>query len=116
MPTDNFSFLVDRVSAALDAAALQHQVHASNIANRDSEGHVRLKLAFDRAFGVLEGGAAGPMPPPRPYVIPEAGGQKASLEEDLLAMSKNTMNYQALSKALSRYFSIANAIANGGRS
>ena len=116
MPTDNYAMLVERVTAALNTASLQHQVHVSNIANRESEGYARLKVAFDRAIGLANSAdGSTSLQSARPYVVRDAQASPVSLEEDLMAMSKNTMNYQALTKALSRYFSIASAISNGGK-
>ncbi|MCW7540878.1 hypothetical protein OOT46_23945 [Aquabacterium sp. A7-Y] len=121
MPTPNYALLVEQISTSLTAASMQNRVSASNIANRDSEAYVRLKVAFDQALGAAgEGpataGLAGLQPPAGPRVVPDVSNPKVSLEEELLELSKNTMNYQAMAKALSRYFSIAEAIASGGRS
>jgi flagellar basal-body rod protein FlgB len=38
-----------------------------------------------------------------------------SLEEDMVALSSNAANYHALARALSRYFSIVEAVAVSGR-
>src|SRR6218665_2053018 len=100
---------IDQVSAALSVASLRHQVIASNIANRDTEGHQRMKVAFDRAWD------AGDAAPLRAKVVPESAARMPSLEEDMVALSTNGLDYQALARALSRYLSIAQTIANGGR-
>lgn len=111
--------VTELVRSALDAATLRSQVLASNIANRDSVGHVRMKVAFDAAMGQANAASPGTgMPrdgsPMQATLVPDTSG--ASLEEDLLALSKNTLNYQALTRALSRHLSISSLIANGGRS
>jgi flagellar basal-body rod protein FlgB len=119
MPTPNFRLVIDQVSAALNAASLQNRVTASNIANRDSEGFVRMRLSFDRAMldaATPFAGSTGTRDAVRsvlPHVV--ADERSASLEEDLMTLSKNTLHYQALVKSLSRYLSIASAIANAGR-
>lgn len=99
--------VIEQVSAALSVAGLRHQVIASNIANRDSVGYQRLALRFADALN-----AAGPA-----QVVPEERASAAlpALEEDMLALSGNAMNYQALAKALAKYFTIAETIASGGR-
>jgi flagellar basal-body rod protein FlgB len=104
--------VVDQVSAALALASLRHQVIASNVANRDSVGYQRLALRFADALGRDDAAA--------PRVVAEvstSGAEAAapSLEEDMLALSSNAMNYQALARALARYFTIAETVASGGR-
>ncbi|ARN19329.1 flagellar basal body rod protein FlgB [Piscinibacter gummiphilus] len=102
---------VDQVAAALSVASLRNQVIAANIANRDVAGYQRMAVAFEQALD-----AAGATPPgARAVVVPEPGTAGASLEQDMVALSGNALNYQALARALSRYFSIAQTIANGGR-
>jgi flagellar basal body rod protein FlgB len=96
--------VVDQVAASMSARTLQQQVVASNIANRDAPGYQRLRLEFERAF---EG--------TRPRVVADASAAPPSLEDDLVAMTANAGRYAALSRMLSRYFSIASAVA-GGRS
>lgn len=119
MTTQHYALLVEQISSSLTAASLQNQVSASNIANRDSAGYQRLKVAFDQALssagGLPAAGVAGLPPVAVPRIVPDDSARAVSLEEDLLTLSKNTMNYQALAKALGRYFSIAGAIASGGK-
>ena len=99
---------VDQVSSALSLASLRNQALASNIANRETEGYQRLQAQFSEA---LRGGAA------HPVIAPEAAtGAAPSLEQDMVALSTNALHYQALARVLSRYFSIQETIASGGRS
>lgn len=101
--------VADQMSAALSVASLRHQVIASNIAHRDSVDYQRMTLRFADAMGREEAAA--------PQVVAEeslARG-KPSLEQDMLALSGNAMNYQVLARALARYFTIAGTIASGGR-
>lgn len=94
---------IERISAALSLANLKHQVIANNIANRDTEGYRRLAVRFDAAME-------------RGRVVPAenaaAGIGPVSLEQDLVALSANSAHYEAMTKVLSRYFSIARAITN----
>jgi flagellar basal-body rod protein FlgB len=98
--------VVDQVSAALSLASLKHQVIASNIANRDTQGYRRLQVSFDAAMEqadvVAEPASANDVAP-------------VSLEQDLVAMSSNAAQYASLARVLSRYFSILSAITNYSR-
>jgi flagellar basal body rod protein FlgB len=104
MPVAAVSVL-DQVSAAMSVKSLQHQVIASNIANRDTQGYQRLKLQFDHA---LDQARAVP-------VTTEMPTANVSLEQDLVALSSNTAQYQVLARVLSRYFSIIATITSQNR-
>jgi flagellar basal-body rod protein FlgB len=109
MPTLNPA-TIEQISAALSVTHLRHQTIASNIANRDAQGYQRLAVSFNEALN-----AAGEQP--RASIVSETTDPTAappSLEEDMVALSSNAMNYQALVKALSRYLSIQQTIASGG--
>jgi flagellar basal-body rod protein FlgB len=114
--------VVDQVSSALSFASLRNQVIASNIANRDTQGYQRIKARFDEALGasfqsMASPGAAGSAERSyrRATVAVDNDGPAPSVEEDMVSLSTNALNYQALARALSRYFSIAETIASGGR-
>jgi flagellar basal body rod protein FlgB len=98
--------VIDQISASLSVSSLRNQVIASNIANRDTVGYRRLQVNFKRAMDGA-GSAA---------VTGERASAPVSLEQDLVALSSNSMQYQALAHTLSRYFSIISAITspNGG--
>lgn len=93
--------VVDQVSAALSVASLRHQVIASNVANRDTDGYQRLKLQFDRAM------SAG--------IAVDAATEPPSLEQDMVELSANAAHYGALTRVLTRYFSIVSAITSYSR-
>jgi flagellar basal-body rod protein FlgB len=97
--------VVDQVSASLSLRSLQHQVIASNIANRDTQGYQRLRLTFD---GALEQAGTA-------RVDVDGATAPASLEQDLVSMSSNSAQYQALARVLSRYFSIISTITSQNR-
>lgn len=99
------SSVVDQISASLSVASLQHQVIASNIANRDTQGYQRLKLGFDQAMD-----RAGAV-----TVTTDTADSPVSLEQDLVALSSNSARYEALARVLSRYFSIVGAITSYSR-
>jgi flagellar basal-body rod protein FlgB len=96
---------IDQIAAAMSVKSLQHQVIASNIANRDTPGYQRMKVEFDRA---LRAGHA-------PQVTLDATGTAVSLEHDVVALSSNAGQYAALARALSRYFAILSTITSPSR-
>lgn len=96
---------IDQVSNALSLASLRHEVIASNIANRDAEGYQRLQVRFDATMQRAE-------------VVPVPGDvadPQIAIEQDAVALSTNSAQYEALARVLSRYFSILNAITNYSR-
>jgi flagellar basal body rod protein FlgB len=97
--------VVEQISAAMSVCNLQHQVNVANIANRDTQGYQRLKLQFDHAMDHAA--------PPR--VVTDQSSAPVSLEQDLVSMSTNLMQYQTMARAVGRYFSLATAIANPNR-
>ncbi len=94
--------VIEQVSASMSNRSLQHQLIASNIANRDTPGYQRLKLQFDHALGAAVSSADAP-------------DTAVSLEQDLVALSSNVSQYQAMARVLNRYFSILAAITNQSR-
>jgi flagellar basal-body rod protein FlgB len=80
-------------------------VIASNIANRNAEGYQRLKVGFERAFD--EAGRAS--------VVVDGSNATVSLEDDVVALSTNATQYQALARVLNRYFFVLAAITNPNR-
>jgi flagellar basal-body rod protein FlgB len=98
--------VIDQVSAALSLASLKHEVIASNIANRDTQGYQRLQVRFDAAME-----RANVMTQP----TDPNGDTQVSLEQDMVALSSNSAQYEALTRVLSRYFSIVSAITSNSR-
>lgn len=97
--------VIDQMSASMSVSSLQNQVTASNIANRDTQDYQRLKLRFDNAMygaGTAE-------------IVAEKADQAPPLEQDLVALSTNSMHYQSLARVLNRYFSMLESIANPNR-
>jgi flagellar basal-body rod protein FlgB len=99
---------------SLDAAALRHQAIAHNIANLHSEGYVPLGVSFDAQLAAQRRGrAAGPelvqdtlrSPGPRPQDV----------DVEMLNLSQNTVQYQALIRALGKHLSILGAAITEGR-
>jgi flagellar basal-body rod protein FlgB len=101
-----FPNVIDQISASMTASSLEHQKIVSNIANRDTPGYQRMKLQFDRAMDKTSGSARTDL---------GATGTTVSLEQDLVSLSSNAMQFQALARVVSRYFSITAVITGQGR-
>lgn len=89
----------------MSVQSLRNEVIASNIANRNAEGYQRLKVGFDRAFE--EAGRA--------TVVADPSSTPVSMEDDLIALSSNSGQYQALARVLNRYFVVLATITNPNR-
>jgi flagellar basal body rod protein FlgB len=96
--------VIDQIAASMSAKSLEHQVIASNIANRDTQGYQRLKVQFERVFDSVNA-----------HIVPETTVSPISTEEDMLALSTNAGRYQSLARSLSRYFSLINIITTPNR-
>jgi flagellar basal body rod protein FlgB len=97
--------LISRVSTALSVTGLRNEVIASNIANRETEGYHRMGLRFEDVLD-RPGGAS---------VVTDRSDRPVSLEEDLVALSANTLRYESLARALGQYFSVITEITNSSR-
>lgn len=111
---------------ALDAASLRHQAIATNIANANTIGYVPQRVSFeaqlDEARRTLrERGSIDPFALAGVKVqleaVPDAGGQPATvrLDVEVANMSQNAVQYQALTKGLSRHFAIMTSAVSDGR-
>lgn len=102
----------------LDASALRHEAIASNIANTETPGYRRLDVAPDFATTLRSRVAAGEsvrdpqssLTSLRPHLAedPHArtvrpDGNSVELESELLAMSRNSVEYDFLSDVVSRH-------------
>ena len=104
------SSAVDQISAAMSVCNLRHQVIASNIANRDTQGYQRLQLSFDRA---MDRATVTTVPVES---SPTSGSQpQVPIEQDLVDLSANAGRYQSMARVLSRYFSILATITASNR-
>ena len=97
--------VIDQVAASLSVTTLRHEAIASNIANRDTQGYQRMQVRFSQALS-----DAG-----RAELVPENTAGPVSLEQDLVALSSNSMRFEAMAKALGHYFSILAVISNPNR-
>ena len=115
---------VESVRLALGASTLRQQVIADNIANVNSPDHVRMRVVFEdqlaaaiasaKSVGEHDIGVTLGAVEPTLESMPVTDG-KVALDEEVALMSENSLRYHALTRGLSRYFSILSAIASGGR-
>jgi flagellar basal-body rod protein FlgB len=108
------------VSRALDAGALRHQAIAQNIANANIAGAKATRVQFEELLGQVQGDVATghsfkAEDVPVPRAVPDASGHAISLDEEMAAMSSNSLQYQALLKATSRQLSILSIAVQEGR-
>src|SRR5213078_171 len=97
---------------ALDAASLRHQAIASNLANANSVNYRPLRVNFEEQLGfakaALAGSAntltaadvAGVQPRLEQEPAPKAGAAAVMLDMEMVKLSQNTLQYQALLKGL----------------
>jgi flagellar basal-body rod protein FlgB len=97
---------------ALDVASLRQQVIASNIANAGSAGYARQSVSFAAQLDQL-----GDDGLPRIVEARNADGtpEQVRLDIEMADMSQNTLQYQALLKALSRHYAILSSAISDGR-
>ena len=125
MPLMNASDITtESVRLALGAASLRQAVISNNIANVNSPDHVRMRVIFEQHLadaldaanhGVETTASSRRMENLRPELVPVDGPQNSEIDEEVAQLSINALRYHALSKGLTRYISIATAIATGGR-
>jgi flagellar basal-body rod protein FlgB len=115
---------VESVRMALDASSMRQRVIADNIANVNSVNHVRMRVVFEdkmaQALASAQGSqdidAASLLADARPELEAVPGPQtKVELDSEMVKLSENSLRYHALTRGLSRYFSMASAIVSGGR-
>jgi len=113
---------VEAVRLALGATAQRQRVIAHNIANVDSRDHVRAKVVFEeqlaqaldaaRQVGARDAAALSGV---RPETEPDLSLGKVQLDDEVVSLSANSVRYQALSRGITRYLSIAGLIASATR-
>jgi flagellar basal-body rod protein FlgB len=111
---------------ALDAASLRQQAIATNIANANSVGYLRQQVSFEdqleQARGTLAGDgslSAFSLDGVAPRLVPSAhaGGvpEPVQLDVEMADLSRNTVHYQTLLKALSRQYAILSTAVSDGK-
>lgn len=112
---------LDLASKALDVAALRHSVIAQNIANVNVAGAQRMTVAFEAALdseqaqGLASSGSASSLGGAQAEVVPDVLSPTISMEREMAEMSRNSLNYQTLVRAISRQLSTVAMAINEGR-
>lgn len=101
-------------SRALDAGALRHQAIAQNIANANVAGARATRVLFEELLGELpQASAAGSVELPQPQLV--TTDAPIALDEEMAALSSNSLHYQALLRALGRELSILSIAVQEGK-
>jgi flagellar basal-body rod protein FlgB len=112
---------------ALDAASLRHQAIASNLANANSVNYRPLRVNFEEQLGfaraaLMQSGStltAGDVASVKPRLeqepAPKAGTAAVMLDMEMVKLSQNTLQYQALLKGLTHRGSLITTAINEGR-
>ncbi|MGF1449130.1 MAG: flagellar basal body rod protein FlgB [Opitutales bacterium] len=106
--TENYTL----AKTLLDAAELRHQALSSNLANAETPGYRRVDLSVDfekeLQQAVRKGGGAEAIAQVRPSIEHDpsaqamrADGNNVSIENELLQINRNTMEYEYLSRYVS---------------
>ena len=118
---------VDMVKMALDAASLRHLTIANNIANVNTQGYAPASVNFEQQMDVVraalnQGDSVQPsmLSGIRPVIErgePVADTDRtALLDTEMAKLAQNTVQYEALLKALGKHMSLMSAaIAEGKR-
>ncbi len=126
MPPPIEALTTAALSAALDAAARQHAVTATNIANAGSAGFAPLRLAFDEHMAAARAALheRGGLDPAAleilrglREVVPEAaeGAGAVRLDVEMAQLARNAVHFQALTQGVARHLSILALAAADGR-
>lgn len=108
------------VSRALDAGALRHQAIAQNIANANVAGARATRVQFEELLGTVQtevaaGRSFKAEDVPAPLLTTEAEGQPIALDTEMAALSSNSLQYQALLRAVGKQLSILGVAVQEGR-
>ena len=102
------------VKLALDAAALRHQAIAHNIANLHTPGYVPLGVSFEASLAAVQRGQAPAAPQLVAQIDRAAGPRPQDADMEMVALSENTIHYQALIKGISTQLAILGIAAGAG--
>ncbi len=114
------------IALALDAASLRQQAIAANIANHASEAYVPQQVDFAsqleearrsiEARGTLDASSlVGVRPQLEPVLDAQGLPAKVRLDEQMVDLAQNSVQYQALARGLSRHFAILSSAINDGK-
>jgi flagellar basal-body rod protein FlgB len=113
---------------ALDAASLNHQAIANNIANVNTPGYAPVRVNFEEQLSALretleQGGSvkadmlAGIVPVLERSNAPvdASGDRTAELDMETAKLAENTVHYEALLKVAGMRMSMVNSAINEGK-
>ena len=114
------------VRMALDASVVRHSAISTNIANANTQGFTPLRVSFEdqlstektalleRREGATELARLNSMQP-RVELGDTSISGKVLIDREMVELSKNTLHYQALIKAMGKNTAILNMAINDGR-
>jgi flagellar basal-body rod protein FlgB len=107
---------------ALDAASLRHAAHAQNIANANVAGAQAVRVGFEEHLeGIrtsLESGkplTVSDVESVRPSMDSLSGTARINLDSEMASLSRNSLHYQSLVRALERHLSILTLAVTDGK-
>ncbi len=108
------------VSRALDAGALRQQAIAQNIANANVAGARAMRVQFEELLGTVQtevaaGRSFKAEDVPAPLLTTESVDHPIALDEEMAAMSSNSLQYQALLRAVGKQLGILSVAVQEGR-
>ena len=108
--------VLDIIKLCLDVSTLRHRLYSNNIANVDTPGYKKYRVAFeDFLRDTLENGDTDIEP--KVYRITETSfrndGNNVNLDEEIVLMNQNFLRYQALSQFAKWYFDRYYAVLGG---
>lgn len=128
MPGGIESLTLTSLSLALDAAVMRHHVIASNIANVHTAGYVPQRLSFEVEMSRASQASTAPASQSawqgQPMTLnvrmePAANAGEAigavHLDQEVAAMSQNSMHYQVLLRGLNRHFALLTSAVTEGK-
>ena len=110
------------LSLALDAATMRQQAIAQNIANANTPGYQRVAVSFEQRLSALRDGQGGVTPPSladlsnyRPVVSYVEGAGTVALDQEMAALSQNSLHHHALLKAVGKHYALLSSAINEGK-
>lgn len=94
--------------AGLEVASLRQQVISNNIANVNNPDFQPLKVEFE---SLMTNNTAASIP--KPHVTIKSNVKEVSIDQEMVNLSQNTVQYQALLKQLNGKLELLNSAING---
>jgi flagellar basal-body rod protein FlgB len=105
--------ILQLLAKAVDASALRHSVHVTNVANVNTEGFGRFEVVVDSLPS--DGAATGDgLAAPEARVV-QVPGEAVRLDEEMAAMAQNAVRYQTLLSAIEKTLGALRYAAREGR-